>query len=63
MDAREFYIIAQALYVASREMKKVPEPFTEHSNIADMERLLTTRFGGYKELFESIEKHQKESAQ
>ena len=36
---RGHYILGQALAVAVATMKKVPEPFRETSNIADMELL------------------------
>ena len=37
---RDQFIIAQALVLGIQELKKVPAPFTELSNIADMEWLL-----------------------
>lgn len=36
---RGAYIISQALYYAIKEMKKVKKPYTEISNIEDMEIL------------------------
>lgn len=38
------YIISQALCLAIKEMKKVKEPHTEHSNICDMEYFVETLF-------------------
>jgi len=38
------YIVSQALCLAVKEMKKVEEPHTEHSNICDMEYLIETLF-------------------
>lgn len=42
------FILSQALFIAIKELKKVPEPYTEHSNIADMELLLDNIFPIYK---------------
>ena len=51
VEAEEFlgsmrgqYIVSQALCIAVKEMSKVKEPHTEHSNIADMNYLLETLF-------------------
>jgi hypothetical protein len=44
------YILAQALYVAAETLKKVDEPFTELSNIADMEYLMDNVFPMFKQL-------------
>jgi hypothetical protein len=44
---RGAYIIGQALYVAIKEMSKVPEPYTEHSNITDMRLLMNAFFPIY----------------
>ena len=41
------YIISQALAVAIDSLKEVPEPYTEHSNIADMQYLLDNLFTIY----------------
>jgi len=38
------YIISQALCLAVKEMSKVKEPHTEHSNIADMNYLIKNLF-------------------
>jgi len=38
------YIVSQALCLAVKEMSKVKEPHTEHSNIADMNYLIDTLF-------------------
>jgi len=48
------YIISQALMIAVKEMKKVKEPHTEHSNICDMEYFLDTLFPICK-LIEGVE--------
>jgi hypothetical protein len=55
--ARGNYIVAQALYIASKEMKKVPAPHTEYSNISDMEFLLDNLFSNFKAIFEMEEDH------
>lgn len=47
LDMRERFIITQALVIAIKELKKVPAPFTEISNIADMEYLLQTSFAEF----------------
>lgn len=47
------YIMGQALYVAAETLKKVDEPFTELSNIADMEYLMEHVFPMFKQLKES----------
>ena len=51
LEATEFlqsmrgqYIISQALCLAVKEMSKVKEPHTEHSNIADMNYLIDSLF-------------------
>jgi hypothetical protein len=41
------YILGQALYVAIENMKKVPAPHTEVSNIQDMEILMERHFPIY----------------
>jgi len=41
---RDQLIIAQALVLGIQELKKVPAPLTELSNIADMEWLLENEF-------------------
>jgi len=50
LDMRERYIITQALVVAIKELKKVPAPYTEISNIADMEYLLETTFAEFAQV-------------
>ena len=52
------YIIAQALFVASRTMKAVPEPRTEHSNIGDMEYMLDNLFPHYKAVLGEMQQMQ-----
>ena len=52
LGMRERYIITQALVVAIQELKKVPAPFTEISNIADMEYLLQTTFAEFAGVLE-----------
>lgn len=47
-STRGHYIIGQALYIAIKEMKKVPSPYTEFSNIVDMELLMNEIFPIYK---------------
>jgi len=47
LDMRERYIITQALVVAIKELEKVPAPYTEISNIADMKYLLETTFAEF----------------
>jgi hypothetical protein len=54
LDMRERYIITQALVIAINELKKVPAPFTEISNIADMEYLLETTFTEFAGIFEHL---------
>ena len=44
MDMRNRFIITQALVIAIKELDKVPTPFKEVSNIADMKELLNTTF-------------------
>jgi len=41
---RDQFILAQALVLGIQELKKVPAPFTELSNILDMEWLLENEF-------------------
>ena len=56
-------IISQALIIAIRELKKVPSPYTEKSNILDMEDLHRHVFPLYDEELLSIEgflKHEME---
>ena len=52
LGMRERYIITQALVIAINELKKVPAPFTEISNIADMEYLLETTFAEFAGVLE-----------
>ena len=54
LDMRERYIITQALVIAIKELKKVPAPYTEISNIADMEYLLQTSFAEFAGVVEEI---------
>lgn len=42
------FIISQALVIASGEMRKVPAPHTETSNIQDMEMLVECIFPAYQ---------------
>jgi len=53
------YIISQALCIAVKELSKVKEPHTEHSNIADMNYLLETLFPIYR-LIEGVEEKKEE---
>ena len=53
-DMRERYIITQALVVAIKELEKVPAPFTEISNIADMKHLLETTFAEFAGVLEHL---------
>lgn len=52
---RGMYIIAQALFEAIKTLKKVPAPFTEVSNISDMEFLLDNLFPHYKAVLEGMQ--------
>lgn len=54
LDMRERYIVTQALVIAIKELKKVPAPYTEISNIADMEYLLQTSFAEFAGVVEEI---------
>jgi len=54
-DMRERYIITQALVVAIKELEKVPAPYTEISNIADMKHLLQTSFAEFAGVVEQIQ--------
>ena len=54
LDMRERYIITQALVVAIKELEKVPAPFTEISNIADMKHLLETTFAEFAGVLEHL---------
>ena len=47
-NIRDQFILSQALVIAIRELNKVPEPHTELSNIADMERLRDEHYPIYK---------------
>jgi len=44
---REQLIIAQALAIGIQELKKVPAPMTELSNILDMEEIAKHYFGDF----------------
>lgn len=48
------YIVSQALYIAAREMKKVPVPYREVSNILDMEFLNENLFPLYPQIQAAI---------
>ena len=54
LDMRDRYIITQALVVAIKELEKVPAPYTEISNIADMEYLLQTSFAEFAGVVEEV---------
>jgi len=54
-DMRERYIITQALVVAVKELEKVPAPYTERSNIADMKHLLQTSFAEFAQVVEHVQ--------
>ena len=54
LDMRERYIIPQALVVAIKELEKVPAPYTEISNIADMEYLLQTSFAEFAGVVDEV---------
>ena len=60
LDMRERFIITQALVVAIKELEKVPAPYTEISNIADMKELLKTTFSEFAQVVEQIQEYQKE---
>ena len=55
LDMRERFIITQALVVAIKELEKVPAPYTEISNIADMKYLLETSFAEFAQVVETIQ--------
>ena len=55
LDMRERYIVTQALVIAIKELKKVPAPYTEISNIADMKYLLETSFAEFAQVVETIQ--------
>ena len=55
LDMRERYIVTQALVIAIKELKKVPAPYTEISNIADMKHLLQTSFAEFAGVVEQIQ--------
>lgn len=52
---RGHFIISQALTIAARALSEVPEPHTEHSNIADMRFLRDNLFPLYA-VMEEVEK-------
>lgn len=60
LDMRERFIITQALVIAVKELEKVPAPYTEISNIADMQELLKTTFSEFAQVVEQIQEYQKE---
>ena len=60
LDMRERFIITQALVIAVKELEKVPAPYTEISNIADMKELLKTTFSEFAQVVEQIQEYQKE---
>ena len=45
---RGWYIIGQALHIAIETLRKVPSPYTELSNISDMEFLEENLFSLFK---------------
>ena len=47
---RAVFIISQALYIAIKELEKVPKPYAETSNISDMKYLLENAFPIYPEV-------------
>lgn len=47
-SARGSYIIGQALYIAAKELEKVPDTYKEVSNIADMHYLMDNVYTIYK---------------
>lgn len=51
-SARGSYIIGQALSIAVTELERVPEPFKEVSNIADMKYLIANLYP----IFDSIKR-------
>jgi len=55
LNQRDYYIIAQALHIAVREMRKVPPPHNEPNNVRDMERLLNELFPHYESAFKIID--------
>jgi hypothetical protein len=57
LNARQQWLIAQALHVAAREMRKEKHP--ETNNIEEMERLLSDYFPHYKESLEIIDEVRK----
>ena len=44
LSPRGQYIMGQALWISIDTMKRVPAPYTEHSNIADMEFIMDSVF-------------------
>ena len=52
---RGHYILAQALWIAIKELNKVEGAMKEYSNIKDMEFLLNEYFSGYNEVFEQMD--------
>jgi hypothetical protein len=46
-SVRGRYILGQALHIAVEELKRVPPPYREESNIADMEFLVDELFPMY----------------
>ena len=47
LNMRERYILSKALAIAIKELGQVPQPYTENSDIADMEHLLETTFAEF----------------
>ena len=44
LSLRDRFILSQALLIGIKELNKVPAPYTEISNILDMEYLLENQF-------------------
>jgi len=55
LDIRDRYILTQALTIAIKELKQVPAPYTELSNIENMEHLLNTVFAEFAGVVEHLE--------
>ena len=52
---RGHYILAQALWIAIKELDKIPGAMKEVSNIKDMEFLLSEYFGMYSQVFKEMD--------
>jgi len=55
LDIRDRYILTQALTIAIKKLKQVPAPYTELSNIENMEHLLNTVFAEFAGVVEHLE--------